>query len=331
MTDDARWPDLFLVGAHKSASTSVHRYLDQHPEVSMLDKEGQSSYFLKRARGETDLGEETYLEMVRSAGDGRLRGEATVSLLYHPDAPDLIHAKAPDAKIVVSIRDPIQRAYSNYWRMVTAGREELDFTASAKAEIEALEALADEDDLRAVHRAAARIEPEETSPDAPKRLRIVDKSLLADRIERYVDRFGAGDVHAILVADLKRDTEGTLRDLFSFLGVDPDATPAIDTDRHNTFHGIPYGGVVEAFRTSPTVKQIAQTVLPEGVRDWLGNEVLLEQRPSKPPVPDDARSMLAEFFEPDVRKLEEVLDRDLPELRASFPEGTANLQDPGGP
>jgi len=124
----------------------------------------------------------------------------------------------------------------------------------------------------------------------------------------------------MLIDELADDAEQALRELVTFLGVDPDGVDEITLDeQQNTFEGVPYGGVIERVRTSPIVKRLAQAVVPKGVRDWLGNQVLMKEE-AKPPVPDEARRLMADRLRSDVDELEDELERELPELRASFPE-----------
>lgn len=309
------YPNLFIVGAQKAGTTSLHDQLGRHPEIFMSpDKEPRFFNALADGRAGPDA-EERYLALFEEGADHPVRGEASVQYLHHPEVPELIDDRVPDARILVSLRDPIQRAYSNYWRKVAAGTEEAGFAEAVDREIEAVEAGA----------------PLESMTPGARRRGYLDRSLYAEPLERYLDAFGHDRVHVVLLADLRDDPVGTLEGILAFLDVDPAPAPDLVADeRRNAFRGVPYGGLVERVRTSPTVKRVAQALLPKGVRDWLGNRLLLKDA-DKPPVPDAARRRLASFFEPDVRRLEELLGRDLPELRASFPAGTANLQDPGGP
>jgi hypothetical protein len=290
------YPNLFVVGAQKAGTTSLYHYLRQHPEVFMPEVKAPN-YFTRLATGEATADEEdAYLEHFAGADGLPVRGEAS-QYMHHPETADLIHERVPDARILVSLRDPMQRAYSHYWRQVAAGHEEEPFPDAVRREAQALEA-------------------------SRERRGYLDRSLYAEAVERYRSTFGAGSVRVQLLDDLKRDPRGMLREVFEFLEVDPGPAEEIDLSRRNTFRGTPYGGVVETVRTHPAVKRVARAVLPQGVRDWLGNRVLLSGE-EKPPLPGEAKSLLVEVFEPDLRRLEEVLGRDLDPLRASYPDADA--------
>ena len=129
------WPNFFIVGAAKAGTTSLHRYLEQHPQVFMSsvkeprffeagwEKIGKAR-FLIPAR---IAGEREYLQLFKEAGESKAIGEASPSYLYDEEAPYLIKEKIPKAKIIISLRDPIDRAYSQYLHFVRAGIETKPF------------------------------------------------------------------------------------------------------------------------------------------------------------------------------------------------------------
>ncbi len=287
-------PNLFIVGAQKAGTTSLYEYLRQHPEVFMSDPK-EPRYFNRIAQGrEDEVDEDAYLGLFEDADGFAVRGEATTGYLHEPDVPELIQDFSPRARIVISLRDPIQRAYSNYWRKVAGAQEDDAFGDAIEREIQAMQ----------------RDEP---------RIGYLDRSLYADAVERYMDTFGEDRVHVLLLHEIRHDAEAVLEDLFSFLDIDPSPAASIDADkRQNTFRGIPYGGLAERVRTSSLVKRAARAVLPQGVRDWLGNDVLLDKT-DKPPISEAAKHRLAGFFEEDIRRLETLLGRDLDPLRAAWP------------
>jgi len=130
----ARWrplPDFLVIGAQKAGTTALYAYLRWHPgitgpswkEVSFFDRHwwrGEGWY-----RGQFPL----------RSGD-RLVGEASPSYLFHPLAPERARAVVPDAKLVALVRNPVDRAYSQYQHEVSLGREPLSFEGALAAEEE---------------------------------------------------------------------------------------------------------------------------------------------------------------------------------------------------
>jgi hypothetical protein len=124
--DRARGPNLFVVGAMKAGTSSLHAALKEHPQVFMsVPKE--PAYFIepcKRPRdlyGNSDTEDEalaTYLNLFAAAGDHAYVGEASTHYTKLPTLDgvvDRIHAFNPDARIIYLVRDPVERTISHYW------------------------------------------------------------------------------------------------------------------------------------------------------------------------------------------------------------------------
>jgi len=129
-------PNLFLVGAAKAATTSLWRYLQSHPEVFMA-RIKEPHYF---SRGGVDgipvaKTEGAYLALFARAGRAAYRGEASVSYLWDAEAARAIKAWAPDSRILISLRDPVERAWSHYWTHVRIGTEHRTFREAVDAEL----------------------------------------------------------------------------------------------------------------------------------------------------------------------------------------------------
>ena len=130
----ARWrplPDFLVLGAQKAGTTALYAYLRWHPgitgpswkEVSFFDRHwwrGEGWY-----RGQFPL---------RSGG--QIVGEASPSYLFHPLAPERARTLVPDARLIALVRNPVDRAYSQYQHAVALGREPLSFEDALGAEDE---------------------------------------------------------------------------------------------------------------------------------------------------------------------------------------------------
>lgn len=288
-----RWPDFLIVGATKGGTTSLYRYLGEHPGIHMPEEKEPNFFSLTLDEVVADgveTAEARYRELFAEAGD-RVTGEASTTYITHPEAPGRIRDRVPDARIVGSLRDPIQRAYSHYWMHLTAGKEKRSFHEVVAAELEGRD-----DDLF-----------------------YVEWSRYAANVRRFLDLFGREATLFFPTAELGEDTRGVVRRVVDHVGADPEPVAEIPLERHNRFNGIPYGGLVERVRTSDLLGAVAGVVLPKRVRDYLGNDLLLRDAEERPPIEDRTLEMLADALEGEVAELEELLDRDLPELRASFP------------
>jgi len=133
-------PDFVIVGAQKAGTTSLYAYLTAQPDV--LPATAKEVHFFDSC--EWDRGAQTYRAYFPTRARVRLRsamrsrptltGEATPYYLYHPLAPERLAATAPQTKVIILLRDPVERTLSHYWHEVRGGREHLPLRAALEAE-----------------------------------------------------------------------------------------------------------------------------------------------------------------------------------------------------
>lgn len=127
-------PDFLIIGAAKCGTTSLYDYLVQHPNIlPQYDNRKEINYFdrkLKKGlnwyKGHFPLQSEMRQAQARVGGPV-LAGEATTSYLFHPHAPRFARELMPGAKIIALLRNPVERAYSQYHHEFRKGRENLPF------------------------------------------------------------------------------------------------------------------------------------------------------------------------------------------------------------
>ena len=113
--------DFFIVGAPKAGTTSLYHYLNEHPEISMSSQK-EPDYF-----SDADIQNEgmyygknridtikKYHSLFDDNSESKLKGEASVSYLFYKNVPQKIKAYNPDSKIIIMLRNPIERAFSHY-------------------------------------------------------------------------------------------------------------------------------------------------------------------------------------------------------------------------
>jgi hypothetical protein len=122
-------PDYIIVGTQKGGTTSLHRYLTEHPQVS--GGRGKEIHFFS---WKYDRGLDWYLARFPPDGEAKVLGEASTSYLCHPEAPARVRRVLPDVKLIVLLRNPVDRAYSQYQMNVKKGYEALTFEDALAAE-----------------------------------------------------------------------------------------------------------------------------------------------------------------------------------------------------
>lgn len=134
------WPSFVIIGGQRCGTTSLYRYLAQHPQVAPVILDKGAHYFsthhdrgLAWYRGHfvTDA-YRRYLE--RRLDRPVITGEASPYYLYHPLAPGRMHELLPDVKLIVMLRDPVKRAFSSHRHMIERGLDTLSFEEAIEAE-----------------------------------------------------------------------------------------------------------------------------------------------------------------------------------------------------
>jgi hypothetical protein len=139
-------PDFFIAGVPKAGTTALHVALARHPALYMSAVK-EPKFFLtdgppsaQGGPGDAKTSREhiwrraDYEALFDSAPAGVLRGESTPFYLYNRDAQRRIRARIPDAKLIVVLRDPVERAHSNWTHLWSAGLEPIGDVVQACAE-----------------------------------------------------------------------------------------------------------------------------------------------------------------------------------------------------
>lgn len=199
-------PNLLIIGAQKAGTTSLHRYLDAHPDVFMSPIK-EVDFFSDPER--TAAGVSWYERHFDGVTNERIVGEASPSYTMYPQAqgvPERIAAVLPDVKLIYVVRDPIERMRSQYAHFRLADYEE-------RSIVDAL--LHD--------------------------TRYLDWSRYAMQLDRYLAHFLPERILVLRSEELRDDRPAALRRAFAFLGVDPAAYDErhLTTEHHATARGRP--------------------------------------------------------------------------------------------
>jgi hypothetical protein len=219
-------PDFLILGAQKAGTTSLHRYLEQHPAVvpSLLK---EVHYFdLQWWRGERWYRSHFPTTLRRRVGrllHGRpvLSGEASPYYLPHPLAPQRVRATVPDARLVVLLRDPVARAHSHFHHNRRFGVEDLPTLA------EAVE--------REPQRLAGELErilaDERYESFAHRNHSYLLRGVYVEQLRAWLELFPREQLLVLETGELDRDTSGAYGRVLDFLGLPPWQPPAFG--RHN--------------------------------------------------------------------------------------------------
>jgi hypothetical protein len=268
-------PNFLIIGAGKAGTTSLYHYLGQHPDVYMSPIKEPGYYCDEEQLREIPAirSREAYESLFSRTGAAHAIGEATASYLNTVAGIDRMHADLPGVRLIVSLRHPVDRAYSSYLARCARG----------------IETCTPEDALWPGHTA-------------------FEASLYGEPLKRYFRRFPRQQVKVILFDDLVARPQDTVRDVFRFLGVDPafDADTAI---RHNRAIVPRFAGLN---RTIARMLRVARPMMPEFLL-WRGFGVALRRplMRAPEPLPPALRSRLLGLYRDDILATAELVGRDL--------------------
>jgi hypothetical protein len=279
-------PNFMVIGVAKAGTTSLFHYLDQHPQVFMIPIKGSNFFGYEDARvwQWTDEGEPPLLrnfqvktfaayEALFAKAPGKIAiGEVSPQYIRCPTAAQRIHACIPQVKLVASLRNPADRAFSGFMMRTRRGE-------------------------------AVKDTHEELTPTASH----VKEGFYYQRLKRYFDLFPKEHIKIIIFEEFKKDPAKAVGELFDFLGVDASFTP--DTSTTHNPAGVPRFRLLNRLFFDPTLIRVAK-FLPAGLQQ-LAKRMQQQNLKTPPKFPADLRAKLLALYSADIRQLEGLLDRDL--------------------
>ncbi len=195
-------PEALLIGAPKSGTTSLLAYLGRHPQLWAHPRK-ELHFFDSR----WDWGAEWYEAQFPAwpAGRGRLRMEATPNYLQHAAIPERVRSLIPAVKLVVLLREPLERAVSWVYHQKRWGGLEGSAEAVLRRELEELQAMAPQDRQQLGWR----------HPNG------LAGSLYAQQLQRWREQFPARSLLCLRFEDLRRDPRRICERVLTFLDLDP--------------------------------------------------------------------------------------------------------------
>ncbi len=297
MQTASQLPDFMVLGARKSGTTSLYRYLKSHPEV-YLSPIKEPRYFAfpdtRPVFGGPDRSVpviwklEDYRRLFAARTTERVAGEMSPLYLYSPCAPGAIRKLIPHAKLIAILRDPAERAYSSFCHNRRDGIEPLaDFAAALDAEEKRI------------------------AQGWWSRYHYRTQGFYVPQLKRYLELFPREQMLILVYDDMVADCPGFLKRICSFLGVDE--SHAFDTsERDNVTVGIPRTFILRRFlRSAGRAKSMIRGTVPLKMRSSLFQRFSKLLWAPKPEFRPEVRAQLVSEFKPDILELQQILNRDL--------------------
>jgi hypothetical protein len=221
--------------------------------------------------GKFERGLDWYRNLFAEAADAKAVGESTPTYMYSDLALTRMREIVPEARLVAMLRNPVERAYSHYWMNRARDKENRSFETAVSTEIEG---------------------------GAETGTHYVDFGLYKQHLERVSSIFDRSALHVELLEDMQREPAAVYERICGFLGVDSSFLP--------TNLGQPVNSFV-TFR-SVAGRRVAKR-LPKPLKKVVGR--LNAQKRTYPPMIDDDRALLDDYFSGPNRELGAWLGRNL--------------------
>jgi len=289
------WPNFFIIGARKCATTSLYFYLKSIPGVYMPPQK-EFFYFspnaVQKKTFDVIRDKKEYLGFFKNSKGHIAIGEATPIYLWDPEAARLIHRIVPHARIVMILRDPIERAYSQYLMVMKYSGRKSSFYDELMKDYKNHEKVFGIPQL------------------------YVELGMYYEQVKRYFDIFGREQVKVIIFEEFVQHPEQTVNEVLAFLGVN--YTVRAISEEYNPY-SVPRSSLalsifVFLYRIPDrNVKlfKIVTTLLPRSLIELLPEKMLFKRK-QKPKIEPKSVKFLQEIYRDDVIRLESLLGRSLP-------------------
>ena len=271
--------DAFLAGVSKSATTWIYQCLKEHPELHLPDSDSLRYYDLKYHNGT-----KWYESFFSNPDSEKIIIDPSPTYLRSPVAIERIISEHPDAKFILSLRHPIDRAYSQYWHEAKGGQIRYPFS------------------------------------DVTHRFMlyswIIEHGFYATHLSQLLKHVDIGRVHVILFDDLKQDPQKVIMSIFDFLGVDNKFEPSAINKKVNVA-GSKSNMAVNMTKNIGQIKLFNK--LKKTIKSLLGinnlgqitERIISNKNSYNKGIDPETRSELLKIYLPEIEKLEVILNCDL--------------------
>ena len=262
--------DFLIIGAAKSATTWLQTQLQSDPAVYMPDPE--LHYFSR----EYSRGESWYLSQFDEKAGGRIIGEKSNSYLYMPEAAARIHRHLPHVKLIVQLRDPVARAYSNYCMLFRRGEVGSDIRNYI-------------------------------DPSLSENMRFLDAGQFASHLQTYIDLFGREALLILFFEGVSDDPATQMSLVRAHLGLPPRPL-APDGQQKVKDKAVPI--------VPPRLKRRLEWLKPiasplRGTPPFEAFRELIARKIEYPPLTDELRKRLSDYYRPSIEVLEKISGQSL--------------------
>jgi len=282
-------PNFFIVGGSKCGTTNISYYLNLHPKI-FFSELNEPYYFCKwdvpekYNRNSMITNMKKYLDLFKNVKNEIIVGEASSPYLTCPHAALEIKKAFPNSKILISIRNPIERSHSAYFSYQFMKPNEQNFMEMIKTH------------EKLISEKIFYIDS------------ILESGFYTKNIKRYQEIFGKENVKIIIFEDYIKNTVQNINSIFKFLGIND----KIDLNEQSKgSYRVPKNFLAKSLLNNKNFRKVSTILIPTVMRQKLGDKYFLKQV-KKPEMLENERNYLRELYNDEVNELEKFLGKKLP-------------------
>jgi len=282
------YPDFFIVGGARCGTTSLYAYLKQYPDIFLPERKephyysSQSTplpYWLLPLRSITK--KQDYLQLFENSKEGMIVGDASATYLMNLDVPKLIFEDNPNAKIIISLRNPIDRTYTAYLAQYRSGNEKSSFGESIRRDFSSI-----------------------TGEEIQRQSAL--NSDYYEYVNNYYHYFPKEQIKIIIFEEFIKNPKQTVKELLHFLNISTELN--INYEQYNEFK-FPKNKIAKSIISNKFIVNISFALIPAKIRHYIFRRLVTRV---KPIMLEKDRKFLGKKYGDGVKKLELLLNRDLP-------------------
>lgn len=291
-------PNTFLIGAQKAATTSLYYWLSQHPEICAPMSVKDYAFFTRPEYYNQGIAHiNSYYN--KDYQNQKIVLQGSVHYIFFENALKRIHKHQPEAKFILALRHPVDRAVSAYKYAKKFNYESEGFENAIKLEKKRLQCS----DMR-----------------KQSECTYLHHGLYFEQTSTFLKYFDKEQLHVCFYEDIKSTPKDVIKNLFDFLEIDSNFIPELKTMnttgkvKNKTFQKIAFG---EHPIRNFIVRKILRKIIPEKTRTNLRWKVIdmntssSQTQPKENLTEQKTLEHLNDFFKEDIIKLEQLLDKDL--------------------
>jgi len=284
-----KWPNFFIVGAPKAGTTSLYEYLKDIPGIFMSSVKEPHYFDFTSVPDDWEplqpiRQKDEYLNIFKKVKEEKIVGEASPSYLSDPESAKLIHEASPEARILITLRDPVERSFSNYLMFVRGGHWNKSFHYYLENELK-------------------------NGVNHSKRNINLRRGFYFEDIKKFQNLFGENQIKIIIFEEWIKRAQSTVQEILKFLNINH-KIEEFKKEKHNPYFG-DRNPLTRKIRTNKIVEKILSRTMSADARISLRDKYFVK-KDIKPKINLQDRDKLVKIYQEDVNQLQHYFKRKLP-------------------